>query len=480
MDTYRINNHLGSEEGTCILNSPKLASMNQGGQYNSPSFYESVTSGQQLVVSEIRGYYNRKHKEGQERNQIQPEHFTHRIRVLKQLVMNLKTRLDEERTEKQYYKRKSMEFYKKVCMHDPTVLVQCQRSARATQLAAAATAANAATSPSAPKLSAAVSPILRSPNSPSSATIPSIFTPSALVSSTKKSDISLYITSLSTPHQSAKPSITSSYTSYQTTVPPITSPSAPRPTAVPSATGSSTPNQTAAPSVTRSPASRDTAVPAVTHLSAPHGQASRLAASLIFIDLTTEKTPPSSSSKCQKRKRTPEQESEEGFEMRKSILAKSFDWMEPKDRPNFQKRNPYQPEPASFGTDCDQDNHDLGQASQELPLAPSQAPALPPAPAKSPNSPTNKHSNPRTRGANTKKRGETAKGRRQNEARERVKTKKKQILNAATAENTPEEEAEDYEAMEEEEMKAEKGMEAEDVDKMAEELENWLDQSSSV
>ena len=438
------------------MNSQKLASMDQNGQrpyqYSSPSFYESATSGQQLGVSEKRGY-DGQHGEDQERVQIQPERGAERIRALEKLVMSLKNQLDEEKTEKQYYKGKAMEFYKKLCMHDPRMLAECQRRAQVTQLAAAAAAAaNVATSPSAPTYSAAVLPGFRLPASPSSATVPSVPAPSALLSSAKASAIP------------------------------------------PSVASSSTPRQTAVPVVTRSPAPSHTDVPAVARLSAPLGPASPVAAPPIFIDLTIDKSPSCSPSRSQKRKRDPEQESDEGSNARKKILAKSFDWMKPKDRPNFQTKNPYQHESTGFDTESDQYDYGPGQARQESPLPQSQAPAHPPASVKLSDFLENQHSNARTRKTNTRKRQETAKTRRQEEARERLKTKKKQIMNAATAEKPEEQEAEDYEAIGDEmeaeleketedvdkmakEMEAELEMEAEDVDKVAEEMENWLEQS---
>lgn len=501
------------------MNSQKLASMDQNGQrpyqYSSPSFYESATSGQQLGVSEKRGY-NGQHGEDQERNQIQPERGAERIRALEKLVMSLKNQLDEEKTEKQYYKGKAMEFYKKLCMHDPRMLAECQRRAQVTQLAAAAAAAaaNAATSPSAPTYSAAVLPGFRLPASPSSATVPSVPAPSALLSSAKASAIPPSVASSSTPRQTAVPPVTPP---RQTAIPPVTSspyqrekaappatrPSAPRQTAVPSvtssydprqtavpsATRSFAPRQTAVPSVSRSPAPSHTDVPAVARLSAPLGPASPVAAPPIFIDLTIDKSPSCSPSRSQKRKRDPEQNSDEGSNARKKILAKSFDWMKPKDRPNFQTKNPYQHVSTGFDTESDQYDYGLGQARQESPLPQSQAPAHPPASVKLSDFLENQHSNARTRKTNTRKHRETAKTRRQEEARERLKTKKKQIMNAATAEKT-----EDYEAIGDEmeaeleketedvdkmakEMEAELEMEAEDVDKMAEEMENWLEQS---
>ena len=254
--------------------------------------------------------------------------------------------------------------------------------------------------------------------------------------------------------------------------------------------------QTAVPSVPPSPAPSPTAVPAVTHLCAPLDSASQVAASPILIDLTIDKTPLSSPTKPEKRKRTLEQENEEGNNLRKKILTKGFEWMKPQDRPNFQKRNPYQPKPTRSEspsgidpmetdkqppTDSLQNDHDLGQPGQERPLAPSQAAANPPASATLPNSPGSKRSPPCSRRGYSKRQQATVRGQRQNEARERLKTKKNEIIlqqNAATAETTEEQEAEDYEAMGEE-LEAEFERDAEDIGKMAEEMENWLEQSGS-
>ena len=256
---------------------------------------------------------------------------------------------------------------------------------------------------------------------------------------------------------------------------------------------SSGPCQTAVPSVSPSPAPSHTAVPAVTRLCAPLGSASPVAASPIFIDLTIDKTPLSSPTKSEKRKRTLEQESEEGNNLRKKILTKGFDWMKPQDRPNFQKKNPYQPKPTrsespsgidpmeTDNTDSLQNGPDLGQPGQERPLAPSQAAAHPPASATLPKSPSSKRSPPCSRRGYSKKQPATARGQRQNEARERLKTKRNEIIlkqNAATAEKTEEQEAEDYGAMGEE-LEAELEKDAEDIDKMAEEMENGLEQSGS-
>lgn len=172
--------------------------------------------------------------------------------------------------------------------------------------------------------------------------------------------------------------------------------------------------------------------------------------------------------------------------------------MEPEDRPNFKKMNPFKPGLTSFERPLDIDpmeiheqyptqalhyDHDPGQASQESPLAPSQAPAHLPAPAKLPNPKKNKPSGPRARRPNTDKFEANAKNRRMSEARERMKTKKKQIAceqNATTAENTVEQEAEDYATMAAEmEAEMEAGLEQEepeDNETMAAEMEAMLEQ----
>lgn len=139
--------------------------------------------------------------------------------------------------------------------------------------------------------------------------------------------------------------------------------------------------------------------------------------------------------------------------------------MKPEDRPNFEKRNPYKPSPSSFERPLDIDpteiheqyptqalhyDHDLGQACQEPLLVPNQAPTHPPAPAKLPNPKKNKPSGPRVHRPNKDKPEGDVRTQRISEARERMKTKKKQIVreqNAIAAEKAVEQEAEDCETM---------------------------------
>lgn len=215
--------------------------------------------------------------------------------------------------------------------------------------------------------------------------------------------------------------------------------------------------------------------------------ASPVAASALHIDLTLDETPPSSPP-SENRKRALEQESQAGYHLRKKILTKTFEWMEPKDRPNFKKRNPYKPEPTSLerpleidSTETDkpypedslQFDHNLGQTSQEPPLTASQAPAHPPASAKLLNPQKNKPSKPRTRKPNNEKAQATTMAQQQDEGRERMETTEEQ--NATAAEKTQEQAVEDYGAME-----AERGAileeGAEDIDTRKAEIENSLEE----
>lgn len=283
----------------------------------------------------------------------------------------------------------------------------------------------------------------------------------------------------------------------------------------PSAPISSTRN----PAIPRQSARRLSAVPSVPRLSAPlplalvpsapcqatvlsptsslhtPSSASSVTTSALYIDLKLDETPLSSHT-SQRRKRAPEQESQVRDQLRKNVLTKSFEWMEPKDRPNFNKRNPYKPDPTCFErpldvdptrtdeqypTDSLQYGHNLGQASQEPPLAPGQAPAHPLAPARLPHSQKNKLSKPRARKPNNKKPIATAKLQRLDEARERIHTKEEQIMqeqNATTAGKTQAQEAEDFETRgAEKEAILEKGVE--DINTMAAEMEGWLGQDES-
>lgn len=123
------------------------------------------------------------------------------------------------------------------------------------------------------------------------------------------------------------------------------------------------------------------------------------------------------------------------------MLTKRSEWMEPKHRPNFKKRNPYKAETTSFErpleigptetdnsypTDPLRDDHYLGQSSQEPQLGPSQAPERPPTPSQLPNPRENKPSKlikPRTRKTNISKPQASAKAQRQDEARDKMKAK---------------------------------------------------------
>lgn len=201
--------------------------------------------------------------------------------------------------------------------------------------------------------------------------------------------------------------------------------------------------------------------------------------------MTIDDIPPSSVTP-QKRKWASEQERQAGDHLRKNILTKKFEWMEPKDRPNFKIRNPYKPldidptENEQYPTQALHYDHDLGQASQEPPLAPSQAPSHLPALAKLPNPKKNKPSGgPRSRRLNNDKLGGNAKTQSMSEARERMKAKKKQIAreqNAAMAEKTLEQEAEDNETMAAEMEAWLEQEQPEDNEMMAAEMEAMLEQ----
>ena len=142
---------------------------------------------------------------------------------------------------------------------------------------------------------------------------------------------------------------------------------------------------------------------------------------------------PPSPHTSQKRKWASDEERQAGDHLRKNILTKKFEWMEPKDRPNFTNRNPYKPldldptEHEQYPTQALHYYHDLGQASQEPPLAPSQAPAHLPALAKLPNPKISQPSGPRARRLNKDELGGNARAESMSEARERMKAKKKQI-----------------------------------------------------
>lgn len=420
--------------------------------HDSSSVHESATFSQQLDIPNQRGH-TRQYEEAQGRNQIQIRQVADRIRILEQKVTELQTQLNEKKKENDYHTRKAIEFYKTLCLYRPKMLAKHRQKAQATLLAANAPR------PSAP-ISLAIAPsVLCLPAPPSSVVVTSVPCPSAPISSTRNPAIS---------RQSAR---------RLSAVPSVPRLSAPLPLApVPSA-----PCQATVLSPTSS-------------LHTP-SSASSVITSALYIDLTLDETPLRSHT-SQRRKRAPEQESQVGDQLRKKILTKSFEWMEPKDRPNFNKRNPLKPDPTCFErpldvdptrtdepypTDSLQYGHNLGQASQEPPLAPGQAPAHPLAPARLPHSQKNKLSKPRARKPNNKKPQATAKLQRLDEGRERIQTKEEQIMqeqNATTAGKTQEQEAEDFETRGAEK-EAILGKGVEDINTMAAEMEGWLGQDES-
>lgn len=136
--------------------------------------------------------------------------------------------------------------------------------------------------------------------------------------------------------------------------------------------------------------------------------------------------------------------------------------MEPKDRPNYKQRNPYKPDDTSsempldldptktdgsYPTDSLQYDCYLGQASPEPPLSSSQAPAHQPAWAKLPNPQKIRPGRPGTCKPNNNNPQVAGKAQRLDNARERMKMKKEQIIQAQdtpTAGKTRGQEAEDY------------------------------------
>lgn len=417
------SNDPGSRKRTCIGNGQALARVDQNvlrpHQYNSTSAYKSATSKRQICIPE-QVDYTEQYEETQGKHQIQPRWVVNRIRALEHEVIHLQRQLYQAKKEKDYYKCKTMDFYKKLCMHEPAMLAKYQ------QKVLIAANLNTAPSPSASISSDTAPSVFRSPVPPSSDAVTSVPSPSALTSSAKTSAI---------PYQFS-----------------------PSPLAVPSVTHLSAPLLSAAvPSATYQAAAP---TPASSHCM-PNSTSS-VAASALYIDLTLEKTPLVSPT-SQKRKWAPEQESQVGDQLRKKILTKAFQWMEPKDRPNFKKRNPYKPEPNSFEspleidptetskgypTDSLQYDYNLGQASQEPPFVPSQAPAHPLASAKLQNPQKNKLSKHEKRKPNNKKPQLTTRAQRQGEARERIITKRKQIIqeqNATTVDKSQEQEAENFE-----------------------------------
>lgn len=408
-------NDPGSRRRTHLGDGQTLAPVDQDGprqhQYISSSNDEYAASSQKLGIPERRdrtGQY-------EEARQV-----ADRIRTLEQQISGLRRCLCLEKKEKDYYKRKTTEYYKKLCTHEPAMFAEYHQRTQAVFLAANA---NAAPRPPAPISSATVPSILRSPAPPSSAAV-------------------TFVPPLSAPISSAK-------------IPAVPPQSDPCPSAVPPVPPSSTPLPLApVPS-----APRQAAVVSPDSSRRPRSSVSPVAAYALQIDLTLDETPPSSPT-SQKRKRAPEQEGQSGDHLRKKILTKPFEWMEPKDRPNYKQRNPYKLDPTSserpldldptetdgpYPTDSPQYDHYLGQASPEPSLSPRQAPAHPPASAKLPN--PQKIGRPGTRKPNSKKSQPTGKAQRLDKARGRMNTKKQQVIqeqNTPTAGKTRGQEAEDY------------------------------------
>lgn len=458
-------------------------------QHNTSSIYESTASSQRIDIPEQRGH-SEKGTGVQTKSQAEPMNHVDRIRILEKTVVYLHGELNKEKKEKEYYRSKTMDLYLKLCVHEPAMMAEYR------QRAFQASNPNAAPSPSAPIPSAtitsdfrsrvppssvAVPPEFRPPVPPSSAAVPSgyrwpILPSSAAVPSSFRSPVppsSVAVPSAPPPSALAR-------------IPAIPHQSTPCPLAVPSASRLSAPLASAA--VTSVPYQAEVPEPASSHCTP--GSASPMPASALYIDLTLDKTTPSMTPTSQKRKRGPEEDRQVGDNLRKKILTKTFKWMEPKDRPNFKKSNPFKPEPTSFERPLEVDptgteelysdspyDHNMAQVSQEPPLEPSRAPAHPPTLAKLPNPPKNKPSRPRKDKTNAKSPQAATRAWRRESARERMITKKKQInqeQNAIMAGNPQEQEPEDFEKTGTE-MEAMLEEEGEDLEATGADLEAMLE-----
>lgn len=294
--------------------------IDQGGprprQYETSSNRESPASSQQAGIP---GQYDRtvQYSEAQVGNQRHLGQDSGRIQTLMGQIGTLSQQLQQEQRKKNYYKLKTLEFYLRLCIHEPGMPAGHRRRAETILV-------TDSTPPTFTQIS--------------SVTIPSDSRPSALLPSA--------VLSASHPFAPPPSAATPSVPHPSIPHPSIPHPSIPRPS-------------TTRPSASRPSASRPSAPPPPAHRSyaprpsAPRhgavlssapsrctpGSASPVTASALHIDLTIDDTPPSSHT-SQKRKWASEQERQAGDHLRKNILRKKFEWMEPKDRPNFKNRNP--------------------------------------------------------------------------------------------------------------------------------------------
>lgn len=259
-------NDPGSRRRTHLGDGQTLALVGQDGprqhQYIS-SNGEYAASSQKLCIPERRdctGQY-------EETRQV-----SDRIWTLEQQISGLRRCLCLEKKEKDYFKRKTMEYYRKLCTHEPAMLAEYNQRPQAVFLAANA---NAAPRRPAPIFSATVPSILRSPAPHSSAAV-------------------TFVPPLYAPISSAK-------------IPAVPRQSGPCPSAVPLVPRSST----LLPLAPAPSAPRQAAVLSPAPSRRPPSSVSPVAAYALHIDLTLDETPPSSPT-SQKRKRASEQEGQAG------------------------------------------------------------------------------------------------------------------------------------------------------------------------
>lgn len=433
------------------------------------------------------------HAEAQVRNhQSHPsQEDSVRIQTLMAQIVTLNQQLQQEKREKEYFKLKTLEFYIRLCILEPGMPAGHRQRAE-TLLASNSTLPTFTGIPSV-TIPSDHRPSARIPSAVLSASHPFAPPPSAATPSVPHTSIP----HPSIPHSCIpRPSASRPWAHHPSAPPPSAyRSSAPRPSAPPPPANlpsaplpSASPPPADRPSTPRPFAPRHGAVISSNPSRHTPHSASPVTASALHIDLTIDDIPPSSHT-SQKRKWASEQERQAGDHLRRNILTKKFEWMEPKDRPNFMNRNPYKPldidptEHEQYPTQARHYGHDPSQASQEPPLAPSQAPANLPTLAKLPNSKKNKPSGPRARRLDKDKLGGKAKNQSMSEARERMKAKKRQISqeqNAAMAENSLEQEAEDNETMAAEmEAWLEEQEDPGDNEMMATEMEAMLEQEDT-
>lgn len=436
-------------------------------QYKTSSNRQSPAFNQQQAG--IPGQFRRtgQYAEAPMGNQEHPRQDSGRIRALEAQVATLSQQLQDEEREKNYYKYKTSQFYLRLCLHEPGMSAQQRRTAEKLLV----------THLTPPTLTAIPSVTIPSDSGPS-ALLPSVL--SSFVPAPSAATLSVHHPSIphsSIPHPSTTRVAASRPSAHP---PPAPTSSAPRPFAPPPSAPPPTTHRSSAP--------RPSAPRQGTFLSSNPSRhtprsASPVTASALHIDLTIDDSPPSPRT-SQKRKWASEEERQAGDHLRKNILTKKFEWMEPKDRPNFKNRNPYKPldldptEHEQYHTQALHYDHDLGQANQEPPLAPSQAPAHLPAWAKLPNPKISQPSGPRARRLDKDELGGNARAQSMSEAQERMKAKKKQITrehNAAMAEKTLEQEVGENETATGMEAPLEQE-ESEDNETMAAEMEAWLEQ----